>query len=230
MIRRALFGFALPAGLLLAQQTHTEPRSKAEDYPAHSTLASFEIGAEYMVHSVPVSKGMYLAKDYLVVEVAIFPSKPGHIPLSRGQFTLRINNDEKSDLRTQPPAMIASSIRIPDYDGTSRHIEGVAGVGDGSIIVGQPRPASRFPGDPTPQTTNIPIPSREGDPEDPTDSGPPVSVDEAVARASLAEATVSQHVKGCLFFLYRGKLKSIHSLDLLYDGGEGGEKAKLSIR
>ena len=182
------------------------------------------MGAEYLVHSVPVPHGMYFAKDYLVVEIAIFPSKLGRIPVSREQFMLLING--KAQLRTQPPGMVASSIRIPEYEGPTPHPEVAVGAGGGNVILGQPAPVGRFPGDPT--GTHRPGPEVPGDPN--VEPAAPVSIDETVGRAALPEATVTDPVKGCLFFRYEGKLKSIHSLDLLYDGGEGAEKARLSIR
>ena len=84
--------------------TQDAPRSKASDYPAHIALTGMEIGAEYLVHSIPSERGDYFAKEYLVVEVAIFPAtqdglKIDSLKISSGHFTLRIN--KKSNLTAQ---------------------------------------------------------------------------------------------------------------------------------
>ena len=50
-----------------------------------------EIGAEYMVHSFSGDGQTFLAPDYLVVEVALFPPKGANVTAGCGQFTLRID-------------------------------------------------------------------------------------------------------------------------------------------
>src|SRR5438309_2338488 len=62
----------LAASLAWAQ--YEVPR-KANEYPAHASWPEFEIGAEYLVHSIPTDNGSLFARDYLVVEVAIYPGK-----------------------------------------------------------------------------------------------------------------------------------------------------------
>jgi hypothetical protein len=77
------------AALLLPLHAQDEPRFKASDYPAHVALPSLELGAEYMVHSIPGERGGYFAKEYLVVELALFPIAKTPLRVTSGQFTLR---------------------------------------------------------------------------------------------------------------------------------------------
>ena len=201
---RAAMAFSVLALSLCAQDA---PRTKASDYPRHITLPSLEIGAEYLVHTVPGPKGGYFAGDYLVVEVAIFPGATNTVSISSGQFTLRINN--KTTLVTQASGAVAASIKYPDWE-QHRNISAQAGP----LIFG-PSGAGRFPGDPTqPRPLPSPVP-------DQTDTAgvkqPDLPIETAIAQAALPEGLISEQVKGCLFFRFEGKLKSIKSLDLIFD-------------
>ena len=208
-------------GALAAQEK--EPRSKASDYPVHAQAATAEIGAEYLVHSIPAATGSYFANEYLVVDVGVFPKSNSEMMVSTGQFTLRING--KSVLYSQSPGMAAASLKYPDWEQRPT-MTAAAGVGDGVVVIGQPR-VGRFPGDPT--VNRSPVPPVPRAPEDNTvEKVPPMSVDEAVGRASLPEGKTGRPVKGCLFFPFKGKTKSIRSLELLYEA-EGGAKARLPL-
>src|SRR5271169_6578688 len=76
-------------GAALGQGTQTKP--KAKDYEVHASTRTADIGAEYMVHSFSRGDRAYLAKDYLVVEVALFPPKGETIEVQNANFSLRIN-------------------------------------------------------------------------------------------------------------------------------------------
>jgi hypothetical protein len=54
-------------------------------------------------------------------------------------------------------------------------------------------------------------------------------IEEAISHAALPEGRIAEHVKGCLFFRFEGKLKSIKSLDLIYDVGDGSPKATIQL-
>ena len=56
----------------LAAQSGTPPKHAVQDYPAHTESDKISIGAEYLVHSFSGGGELYIAKDYLVVEVALF--------------------------------------------------------------------------------------------------------------------------------------------------------------
>jgi hypothetical protein len=196
-------------------------RLKASDYPAHITLPGVEIGAEYMVHSIPAERGGYFAKEFLVVEVAIFPAAHDSLKISSGQFTLRIN--KKLVLLAQSPGMVAAALKYPDWEQRPQMTAQA-----GPLIYGAPQ-VGRFPGDPT-QPRPLPTPRVP----DQTDSSnveqrPALPIEDAIARAALPEGRMAEHVKGCLFFRFEGKLKSIKSLDLIYDPGSGAPAATIQL-
>src|SRR2546429_9948229 len=81
------------------------PKPKAADYPAHAAVGGLEIGAEYMVHSFSGRGQTFIAKDYLVVEVALYTRGADRLELSPGQFTLRLNRTEQVPV-PQAPAIL----------------------------------------------------------------------------------------------------------------------------
>src|ERR1700737_1506090 len=130
--------------IALATLAWAQPREKASDYPEHARLADREIGVEYLVHSIPVERGVLAASDYLVVEVAVFPLTLAGVTVSGGQFTLRING-KKTPVYAQSPGMVAASLKYPDYERTRPQLVAQAGP----VIVGGTQPVGRFPGDPS---------------------------------------------------------------------------------
>ncbi len=197
-------------------------RSKPSDYPAHAQFRRFDIGAEYLVHNIPADKGAYWAREYLVVEAAIFPGSGSRLHLSSGDFTLRVNG--KKILDAVSSGTVAAAIKYPDWQ-QRPNLSAVAGIGDGAVVVGAPTPVGRFPGDPTgipdaraprPQSTN----DTYGVAQEQN-----IPIDQAIANAALPEGLVEKPVKGCLFFGFEGKLKSIRSLELLYTDERGSQMA-----
>jgi len=197
-------------------------RSKASDYPAHAVLPGFEIGAEYLVHSIPADTGYYFADDYLVVEVAVFPTTREGARISIGQFTLRINRG-KSVYSPDSPGTVAASLKYPDWEQRPR-VEADAGP----ITIGSPTPTGRFPGDPR-QSQPFPNPAGRSPDTSGMDKEPRKSADQNVVAAALPEGPSDRPVKGCLFFRYKGKSKKIHSLELVYDGGQDGPQTAIPL-
>ena len=219
---RAVFCLLVACSAVTSQEK--EPRSKASDYPVHAQVANAEIGAEYLVHSIPAATGSYLAKEYLVIDIGIFPTSLEGAMVSCGQFTLRINHS-KTLLYSQSPGMVAAALKYPDWE-QRPELTASAGVGDGAVVFGPPR-VGRFPGDPTsPQSRVPPLPRA---PEDNTvEKAQQMPVEEAVARAALPEGHADRPAKGCLFFPFKGKTKSIRSLELEYEAA-GGVRARLAL-
>jgi hypothetical protein len=198
------------------------PRSKASDYPAHVSLPGVEIGAEYLLHSIPGEKGFYFAKEYLVVEVGIFPSAGDDIAVSSRQLTLRINHG-KSVLLADSPGSVAAALKYPDWETRPN-----ATAKAGPVILGAPPEVGRFPGDPRQAP---PVPRPVGEQSDPsgTEKEPPKTIEQSIANAALPEGPANKPAKGCLFFRFTGKTKSIRSLELIYDAGESRPKATIAL-
>jgi hypothetical protein len=203
----------LPAlALTLAAQYGTTPKASAQDYPVRAKLENLSIGAEYLVHSFSRGREMFIAKDYLVAEVALFPANGQSLLVNAGHFTLRVNG-RKQALSPQAPEFVANSLKYPE---TSSGLHPAAQLGP--LVLG-PRPAERFPGDPTAQTPRPPqMPT--GNPSG-LDQEPPVKAEELVVEAALPEGERRQPTSGFLYFPYRGKVSRIHSLELVFTSPAG---------
>jgi len=213
-MRVALFFGAFT--LLNAQGTTT--KTKAADYPVQVQMGTVTLAAEYLVHSLPTSKGTLIAADYLVVEVAFFGPSFSRLKMSPDNFTLRINGKGEG-LSTEPPGMVAQSIKFPS---AHPHLEtaGSVGVGDGTVSVGPRPPPTQFPGD--------------GNDRQPTGQPPSVrtveedsNIDHRVQNATLPEGENTLPRSGLVYFYFRGKVKNIHALELLYNGTMGKATLKL---
>src|SRR6266511_3167448 len=121
-----------------------EAKAKAADYPAHAAVGGLEIGAEYMVHSFSGHGQTFIAKDYLVVEVAMYTRTADRLELSQGQFALRLNG-KKQVLLPQTPAFVAASLKYPDWE-YNRFAQVYAGAGNTGVTIGRPQTVERFPG------------------------------------------------------------------------------------
>jgi hypothetical protein len=191
-------------------------RDKATDYPVHASLAGVEIGAEYLEHSVPGKEGFYIATDFLVVDVGVFPSTPDGVNVKSGQFSLRINRDKRV-LAAVSAGTVAAALKYPDWEGK----RGAAGQQQNVSATG------KFPGDPD---APPPIVAGGAPPPDPSGIEKQIStsMDESIASAALPDG-LTHKAKGCVFFRYRGKMKSIKSLELIYDPGDGRPKVTISL-
>ena len=106
----------------------TTAKDKPADYPAHATLGTTSIGAEYLVHSIPAGNQTLLTPEYLVFEVAVFPPRDRAVEIASGTFTLRLNG-KKQVLYPVAPGFVAASLKYPDWE-IRPNAEVTAGVGD----------------------------------------------------------------------------------------------------
>jgi hypothetical protein len=201
------------AAVAFAQQG-TKPKATPEEYPVHGQEASTAIGAEYMVHSFSRGEVTYLAKDYLVVEVALFPAKDQPIDVHLADFSLRINA-KKPALLPDSPAMVAASLTHPEWR-TEPHVEMVGGVGNGTVILGRPRP-STIPGNPDPNATGPTVPQVPKDNPSGIESQPRETADRMAVDTALPEGSQKWPVSGFLYFAFTGKPSSIKSLELVHN-------------
>jgi hypothetical protein len=220
MLRRLAQLTVFMAGGLVAQSGTTPKNSEAE-YPAHARLEKVGIGAEYLVHSFSSGRDMFIAKDYLVVEVALFPAKGEGVMANAGQFSLRLNG-RKQTLAQQNPEMVAASLKYPDQD---RGFHPTAGLGP--IVLGQPQPQERFPGDPNARTGNPPgVPTDDSTGQE---KQKPVTAEELVVQAAFPEGEHHTPSSGFLYFPYRGKVRHIQSLELIFNGPAGSTSLQLPL-
>ena len=210
----------LAVGLLLASpalwgQSGTTPKAGAADYPVHGKLGDVELGAEFLVHSVSSAGQTYFVPGYLVVEVAVYPPKRQTFDVAASQFALRINGKKGGALAPEAPSQVAWALKYPN-DQPQRGLQTSGQVGP-VVLAPTTQSPGRFPGDPqAPPTQRAPDLDQTGI------ERPPVRTsDEVVVEAALPEGRAAGPVAGHLYFAYRGKVKSLKSLELIYQGPAG---------
>ena len=205
----------------LAQGTKTRPNPQA--YAAVAEVRGAVIAAENFGHSLTSDHGSLLAGDYLVVEIAVFPKGPARVQFAASEFTARINGKKYSP---DSAGMVSASIKYSDWTQHGR-LSGGAALGDAGVALGQPAPAGRFPGDPNDPSRHPRSPRVDTgtDPNVPQREALPV--DEVVQRSSLPEALSSGAVSGFVYFPFKGKVKKIKSLEILYEGPYGEATLRL---
>jgi hypothetical protein len=195
----------------LSAQEHASPLS----FPAHGSNPTLSIGAEYLGHGVPTPQGAYIAKDYLVVGVGVFPS--ARVSISNTNFTLRVDGEL---LPARSPSLVATSINTSDWHGAG-HSNHPADIALGGA------PLSQSPLEESQNQSRSPRAPGIGD-QPLSAQKPDRSANQAVAADALPNVTSAEPVRGLLYFHYAPKTKSgPRSVELIYDAGTG---AKLTIR
>jgi hypothetical protein len=192
------------------------PKDRAEDYATHATAGGLALGAEYLVHSIPAGSQTLLASDYLVIDVALFPPRDQAVEIASGTFTLRLNG-KKQVLYPVVPGFVAASLKYPDWV-VRPNAQVTAGVGDAGVVLGRPPVVGRFPDDPHPGQSRLPRAPRAPTPDDQRgiEQEEPESIDQVIARTALPDGPVVKPVSGYLYFAYKGKIRAIKSLELIY--------------
>jgi hypothetical protein len=205
----------------------TTPRDKVADYPAHAMDGRTGVAAEYLVHSIPAGMQTFIASDYLVVEVAVFPVPGEPIEISTSTFTLRLNG-KKEAISPEGPGFVAASVKYPEWE-QRKNVEVQGGIGDTGVVLGRPPVVGRFPGDPTPQQSRLPRGPTAPPPDDRNgiEKEDPARAEDVIAQKALPEGRAEKPLSGYLYFRYRGKTKSIKSLELVYAGKSGPVTLKL---
>jgi hypothetical protein len=174
---------------VLVRAQGTTPKSSADDYEAHASTSALDIGAEFMVHSVlGDDQQSTVVKDYLVIEVALFPPRILALNVDHGAFTVRLNG--KAVPQATPQMVAMSMQQYPEWAGRSQ-------------TAGRRWPVPRPPSEE--QRNGIDPPER------PTPA-------QLVVRTALPEGEFKGAVSGYLYIPFKGKTASIQSLELIYDG------------
>jgi hypothetical protein len=176
------------------------PRATPADYQAHAQAGTVTVAAEFRGHSVPTLNGALSTEDYVVIETGLFGSPGARIKLSSDDFSLRING-KKTPLPTQPYGLVVGSVKDPEWEPpVPAASKSKTSLGGGKGEQGE---------------TNAP----------PAPVQIPIGVQRAIAkhvqRASLPEGDRALPQAGLIFFQYRGKTQSIHSIELIYAGPAG---------
>jgi hypothetical protein len=180
------------------------PRATPGDYQAHAKAGSVTVAAEFMGHAVPREEGPLSTDDYVVVETGFFGAPGARIILSLNDFSLRING-KKHPLSSQSDELVDRSLRDPQWAPPE---EAKSKSKTGLSTGGQSDSTS------TPAPVHIPIALER-------------AMAQYVRKSALPEGERALPEAGLIFFEYRGKRKSIHSLELIYAGSAGNATLEL---
>lgn len=200
------------------------PRARPDDYQARLRLPAITIAADYLARTVPLPDSPSTISNYLVLEVAVFPASSTRLTVASNHFSLRINA-RKTPVLPQAPGLVAAQIKYPDWEPGPQVTVG-GSLGDAGVILGPAPPVERFPGDPRGRRQRLPEPvppHRDPGPGQPQPTPP----DEFVQLAALPEGEIPLPAAGLLYFAFKGKTKSIRSLELLYSGPAGSGSLRL---
>jgi hypothetical protein len=183
------------------------PRAAPADYQAHAQAGAVTVAAEFLGHSVPTLEGALSTEEYVVIETGLFGSPGARMKLSFEDFSLRING-KKTPLPSQPYGLVVGSVKDPEWEppsppaSKSKTSLGGGGKGEQGEANAPPAPVQ------------IPI-------------GVQRAMAQRVQKASLPAGERTLPIAGLLFFQYRGKIQSIHSMELIYAGPGGKATLKL---
>ena len=182
-------------------------RATSTDYQTQAKVGNLTIGAEFTGHGIPNAQQPLNSEDHVAVEVAIFGPADARLIIGPTDFSLRING-KKDLLPSQPWGLVAKSVKDLEWisldavPGESKSKGSVNGGGGGGQGAGQ-------------GSSNLPPPP------------PKVPIDVlrgwqlAVKNAALAQGDRALPQAGLIYFPYRGKVTSIRSLELIYEGTAG---------
>ena len=203
----------------------TNPKANVSEYTAHAEMQDGSLGGESLGHSILTARGAILVRDYLVVEASLYSKEP-RLRLRMEQFRLRING-KKETLLPQTLGLVISSLQYPEWS-THPTLEAGAGLGDANVVIGRPVPPEHFPGDDRPTGPRGPTPPRAPEDNSGVEKSAPERVDDVINHLALPEGDdVHSPASGYLFFPFSSKLKSIKTLDLIYEGPLGTATLRL---
>lgn len=183
------------------------PRASAAEYQFRAQAGTVTVAAEFMGHGVATLEGgPYTTEDYVIVEAALFGPPGARLALDYRDFSLRVNG-KKMPMPSSPYLAVYKSLKDPEWEPTSAEKDkGKTAIGGGGAGGGSPD---------LPALIKMPIEMRR-------------AMEQRVKKVSLAEGERPLPQAGLLFFEYRAEVKSIHSLELIYNGPAG--KAALALQ
>jgi hypothetical protein len=169
------------------------------DYQAQAQAGTVTVAAEFAGHGVPTHQGVFSTEDFVVVETAFFGPPEARLKLSVDDFSLRING-KKAPLPSQPFELVAKSLKDPEWEppvqAEAKSKTSFGGSGKGADSNGPPAPV------------HMPIALQR-------------AMEQKVQKALLPEGDRALPQAGLIFFQYKGKAQSIHSIELIYTGSAG---------
>lgn len=184
------------------------PRATPGDYQGHVQVGKITIAAEFMGHAVPTPEQTVDSEDFVVVEAGFFGPPGTHLTLARGDFSLRING-KKAPVPNQPLELVYHSLKDPEWQPpkTDDDSKSKGGLTGGAGDTG----ADKLP----PLPPKMPFELRR-------------TMNLHVEHSAMEEGDRPLPQAGLLFFPYRGREQSIHSVELIYSGAAGNATLDLT--
>lgn len=180
------------------------PRLTPAEYQGHVKAGAVTIGGEFVGHFVRTKEKTLTTEDYVSVEVGLFGEPGARLRLAPEDFTLRIN--DKKVLPSLPYGMVVRNVKDPEWEPpeleSSKKSKTSLNTGGGQ---------DNSP----PPVVHVPLELQR-------------AMAEQTKLASLSEGDRALPQAGLLYFEYRGKDKSVHSVQLIYNGPTG--KATLALQ
>ena len=184
-------------------QSGLPARATPADYQTQAKLGHVIIGAEFTGHGIPNAQQPLNSEDYVAVEVGLFGAADSRLMIGPTDFSLRING-KKDLLPSQPWGLVAKGVKdlewvspdaVPGESKSKGSVNGGGGGGQGGSTLPPPPP-------------KVPIDVLRG-------------WQSAVKNAALTQGDRALPQAGLIYFPYRGKVTSIRSLELIYEGPAG---------
>jgi len=180
-----------------------EPRAGPSDYQAQAKTGSITIAAEFAGHAIPTLQGPLSTENHVVVEIGMYGPPEMRLQLSFTDFTLRINGAKKT-IEAQHSETVAQSVKDPNWVPPEKQDKSKSfNVGGGGESTESKGPVK------------VPLEVQRG-------------MAQRVRKASLAEGNRLLPQAGLLYFRYAGKVKAIHSIELIYSGPAGNTTLALA--
>jgi hypothetical protein len=183
-------------------------RATPADYQSHGDAEKVRIGAEFFQHTVPSPQGSLNNEDFIVVEAGLFGPTGAHLVISPLDFSLRLNQ-KKNPLASAPYELVFKSLKDPEWEPPElANADPKAGkTSIGSSGAGKSGLSTGGGGEPPP-VIHVPIKLQR-------------DWEARVKKQAFPEGDRTLPQAGLLFFGYRSKATSIHSLELIYSGPGG---------
>jgi hypothetical protein len=183
------------------------PRATPADYQAQGKAGNVTIGAEFTQHAVPTPDATFTSEDYIVVEAGLFGAADQKLALSPADFSLRVNG-KKQALPSQPFGFVQRSLKNPEWEMN----QAAQKAEKARMSVGGDTNDSSGEKPPPPK---MPIEVQR-------------AMDQKVQKASFPEGNRPLPQAGLLYFEYRGNVKGLRQLELIYAGPAG--KATIALQ
>jgi hypothetical protein len=198
----------------------TAPRKSPAEYDVSAETPKAQFGANFLSRSLGSGEEDTVLPEYLVAEVAVFPKDGATLTLASGDFRLRLNRSGRALVAENSMLVAAGVLRRENYP--ERGVTAGAGAGPADIVFGRPRSVERFPGDPTvrnPYPDRPRAPDGNGAPEGKAE--PKRSLAEVLHNLELEEGPGANPRSGLLYFHWKGRIKNLQAIELIYEGSAG---------